>query len=92
VQHYTICDGWIPFTTIYDENNVGSPYNHETYQEAINEIIEFMQDIQDQIDYGERSVEDGFTIDEFDIYDLWEERYCDLGGLYADPRIHPNWM
>ena len=62
VQQYTFCQGWINTWSIDEEPEIFS-----TYEEARIELMKFMDEIQDQIQTGEREPDNGFCIEDFRI-------------------------
>ena len=64
VRHYTLCDGWINCWMLDDK-----PQVFESTEEAQLEIDEFFDDIQTEIDAGNRGPDEGYARNEFCIYD-----------------------
>lgn len=64
VRHYTLCDGWINCWMLDDK-----PHAFATIEEAQAELDEFFEDIQAEIDAGDREPDEGYAREDFCIYD-----------------------
>lgn len=69
VQHYTMCDGWVNTWSVI-ENGKETPQQFDTELEAQSELDEFFNDINLEIEYGEREPEHGYDRDEFQIVEV----------------------
>ncbi len=69
VQTYSICDGWTNSWFITDKHG-SRPETFASYAEAEAEINDFLEDIQLEIEAGDRSAEEGFGPDEFCIVEI----------------------
>ena len=69
VQHYTLCDGWVNTWTISEGDDDPIPQVFATRDEAQAELDEFLRDIQDEIDCGDRAPDEGYDASEFRIVD-----------------------
>lgn len=67
VQHETLCEGWKNVWTETDAKGVEQPQVFNTRQAAQIELDDFLEDIQKEIDSGDRSPDDGYSEDEFQI-------------------------
>lgn len=67
VQHYMLCSGWINTWLVCDEDNNEIPQVFDTKEEAQAELDEFLTDIQEEIETGERKAYEGYAMDEFRI-------------------------
>lgn len=66
VQHHTICQGWVNCWS-EDVDGVSRPVVYETEEEAAFELKVFLQEIADEIAYGERDADQGYDADEFRV-------------------------
>ena len=73
VQHYTLCNGWINCWTVIDENGNEMPQYFQTKADAEQELQEFFADIAHEIESGERSFEEGYSKDEFQIIEIVDD-------------------
>ncbi len=64
VQHYTLCDGWTNTWTIY-ENEIEKPHVFDSAEEAQAELDEFFQDIENEIQAGERKFSESYNREDF---------------------------
>lgn len=71
VQQYTFCEGWVN-TWIIEENGIEKPEQFNTYEEAKKELTEFFQEIKEQIEDGERDLDNGYDPEEFRIVEIKE--------------------
>lgn len=74
VQTFTLCDGWINCWSITDERGT-RPETFGTRAEAQSEIDEFFQEIELQIEAGERNPGDGYSRDEYQIVEIPADFY-----------------
>lgn len=70
VHHYTLCQGWVNTWSVIDENNVSTPQTFKTREEAQAAIDEFLREIQEEIEYGERDENHGYSEDEFMVVEI----------------------
>ena len=73
VQTFTICDGWTNTWTITEHGAEPKPQVFTTREEAAAELDEFFADIADEIRSGERSVEEGYSVDEFRVVKCFQK-------------------
>lgn len=69
VQHYTLCDGWINTWSI-EENGISKPQVFDSKEEAQKELDEFLREITEEIEYGERDPEHGYDAEQFRIAEV----------------------
>ena len=69
VQTFTLCDGWINCWSIEDEHG-SRPETFDTHAEAQAEIDDFFEEIELQIEAGERDPDDGYSRDEYQIVEI----------------------
>lgn len=66
VQQSTLCEGWI--NNWSDGDGIYDTY--ETKEEAQKEIDDFFEEIQSQIDTGEREADNGYERDEYRVAEI----------------------
>ena len=67
VQTFTICDGWINTWEAVDKNGTRVPETFATEAEAEAAIEEFLDDIEAEIEAGDRHPEDGYQGSDFRV-------------------------
>ncbi len=71
VQHFTLCDGWVNTWSSTEKSPDGRfievPETFPTRKEAQEALDEFLADIQDEIDAGQRAADEGYDPDNFRI-------------------------
>lgn len=67
VQLYTLCQGWINTWSIVDDNRISEPHLFESIEDAQAELDEFFEDIQSEIDCGDRQADEGHDREDFRI-------------------------
>lgn len=70
VQHETWVDGWVNTYTTTDDDGNEIPLVFDTHAEAQAEIDEYMDDIHNQIQSGEREADEGYDPDEFRVREV----------------------
>lgn len=65
VQQWTLCQGWVNTWSVDDQ-----PQRFETLEAAQAELDEFFDDIQAEIDRGERDPEEGYAREDFRIEEV----------------------
>lgn len=66
VQHYTLCGGWVNTWTIC-EDGIEKSHVFNSEAEASAELDGFFQDIEEEIQYGERDADNGYDREGFRI-------------------------
>jgi len=69
IQQYTLCDGWINTWSI-EEGGVSKPLVLDSKEEAQKELDDFLREIAEEIEYGEREPENGFDAEDFRIEEV----------------------
>lgn len=67
VQHYTLCDGWTNTWKISDENGIEQPEVFDNEEEAQAELDAFFQEIENEIQDGERGADNGYDREDFRV-------------------------
>jgi hypothetical protein len=67
IQTFTLCGGWINTWFIIDKDNNETLETFATEAEAWQALDEFLRDIQEEIDDGHRSPDEGYSLDDFRI-------------------------
>ena len=70
VQHETWVDGWVNTCTTTDDDGNEIPVVFDTHAEAQAEIDDYMDDIHNQIQSGEREADEGYDPDEFRVREV----------------------
>lgn len=68
VQHFTLCDGWI--NTWSADAFTGTPETFDSYEEAQAALDEFLSDIEDEVNAGQRTADEAYSIHEFRIAEV----------------------
>ena len=63
---FTVCDGWIN-TWMIHESEKTEPETFNSIEDAKAAINEFIREINEEIEYGERGEEDGYSEEDFRI-------------------------
>ena len=66
IQQYTICDDWINTWSI-EEGGVLKPLVLDSKEEAQKDLDDFLREIVEEIEYGEREPENSFDTEYFRI-------------------------
>lgn len=66
VQQYTLCEGWVNTWSI-EEEGVTTPQLFDSKAEAQAEIDEFLREIAEEIEYGERDPDNGYDAEDFRV-------------------------
>ena len=67
IQTYTLVGGWINTSSTEDKNGNVIPLVFRTYDEAQAELDDYLGEVQDQIDSGERDPNHGYDANEFRV-------------------------
>lgn len=67
VQQLTLCQGWVNTWAVLHEDGSSEPETFATEAEAEAAIIEFLDEIEDEIVVGQRGTDEGYSRDEFRI-------------------------
>ena len=67
VQQFTLCQGWINTWAVLHEDGYSEPETFATEADAEAAIIEFLDEIEEEIVVGQRSRDEGYSRDEFRI-------------------------
>jgi len=67
VQQLTLCQGWVNTWAVLREDGSSEPETFATEAEAEAAIIEFLDEIEDEIAVGQRNTDDGYSRDAFRI-------------------------
>ncbi len=67
VQQYTLCDGWVNTGKIYDGNCIEQPEVFDSEEQAQAELDAFFQEIENEIQDGERSADNGYDREDFRV-------------------------
>ena len=67
IQTFTLCDGWINTWLIIEEDNTETLETFATEAEARQALDEFLNEIQEEIDAGQRLPDEGYSLDDFRI-------------------------
>ncbi len=74
VQTWTICDGWINTWSISEQvgDNIYTevPETFATREDAQQALDEFLSDIHEEIDAGQRSAEEGYDAEDYRIAEV----------------------
>lgn len=70
VMQNVICGGWTNTWSTTDDDGKEIPLTFATEAEAEAEIDEFLKEIQDEVDSGERDEDQGYDADEFCIVEI----------------------
>jgi hypothetical protein len=68
VQQYTICDGWTNTWTEYDDDNNAQPMTFDSFEEALDELDEHLNDCDKEFERG--NIESPYERDEFRIVEV----------------------
>lgn len=67
IQTFTLCDGWINTWFIIEDDNTQTPETFATETEAQDALDEFLDEIQEEIDAGQRAQDEGYSPEDFRI-------------------------
>lgn len=67
IQTFTLCDGWINTWFIIEDDNTQTPETFATETEAQHALDEFIDEIQEEIDAGQRAQYEGYSPEDFRI-------------------------
>ncbi len=67
IQTFTLCDGWINTWRIIQKDNTEIPETFATADEAWQALYEFLHEIQEEIDAGDRSPDEGYSFEDYRI-------------------------
>jgi len=69
LQTWTLCDGWVNTWSVSDEARE-APETFATREDAQAALDEFLRDIQDEIDAGQREADEGYDLADFRIEEV----------------------
>jgi len=69
VHTWTICEGWVNCWTVTDEHGDEQLSRYQTIETAQAEIDELFEDIESEIESGERAPDEGYDRDDYRIFD-----------------------
>ena len=69
IEQHELISGWQASGTFADGDGGEYPASYDTLEESVDELESFLDDIQMQIDMGERDDDEGFESSEFRIVD-----------------------
>ena len=78
IHTWTLCDGWINCWTTTDERGTLAPDTYPTVEATQAAIDEFLEDIQAEIDAGERAPDEGYDPEELGIAEVKNEKKTPL--------------
>jgi hypothetical protein len=67
VQTFCICGGWQNVWHITEADGTERPETFETKHEATSALVEFLEDIQNEINAGHRQPDEGYSREEFRV-------------------------
>jgi len=67
VPQFTLCQGWINTWAVLHEDGSSDPETFATEADAEAAIIEFLDEIEEEIVVGQRGRDEGYSRDEFRI-------------------------
>jgi hypothetical protein len=67
VVQFTLCDGWVNTWTVYDEHNQAMPETFAPEAEAQAAIDEFLAEISEEIETGQRDPDCGYDPSDFRV-------------------------
>jgi hypothetical protein len=67
VQQFTLCQGWINTWAVLHEDGSSEPETFATEADAEAAIIEFLDEIEEEIVVGQRGTDEGYSRDAFRI-------------------------
>jgi hypothetical protein len=70
IQHSTFVDGWVNTSTTEDADGNEIPLVFDSREEAQAEIDDYMGEIADQIESGEREADEGYDPEEFRVREV----------------------
>lgn len=73
VQSYTLCDGWINTWALIDEHGETEAETFDTKEQAEEALLEYLADIQDEIDAGQCEPEYTYYIEDFRIAEITDD-------------------
>lgn len=74
ILHCTDCDGWVHWGYIVRPDGTEIPQTFATREEAEEEINDFLSEIQQEINDGDRQPDEGYGRDEFEIIEIIENQ------------------
>lgn len=67
VHTYTLCDGWVNTWSCTNEFGAFVPETFNTFCEAKKALDDYLEEIRQEIEYGEREETNGYDLDDFKI-------------------------
>jgi hypothetical protein len=98
VQTWTLCDGWINTWSVSDETGE-APETFATREEAQAALDEFLRDIQDEIEGGQRGADEGYDPADFRVEEVQQDpprrmeiHRFEWGGILLEVSYEPQWL
>lgn len=68
VQTYTVCDGWMNTWHIHHDDGTSEPETFASYSAAWGAVMEFIEEIDDEIRCGQREADEVYCLTEFRVW------------------------
>lgn len=93
IQQYTLCDGWANTWTVHHDDGRSEPETFASHREAQDALDEFLIEIDEEIEAGQRAPDEGFSDEEFRIVRVGTEVHeIEWQGIAITVGWCPDWM